>query len=103
MLWTLLTLMSSVSYIFSAIMTAKNAQAGVGGYALAIIIGLLLGVCNAWALQRVGAAAHDRSKRHSEKLREWWLGALYVASVAWVLVAAFLGAWLTSVAMRLIV
>ena len=84
-------------------MTTKDARAGFGGYALAIAIGLVLGVCNAAVLERVGAAAHDRSQRYSERLREWWLGALYVAVVAWVLVAGFLGAWLTSLAIRLIV
>jgi hypothetical protein len=103
MLWTLLTAISSGTFIISAVATAKGAKAGFGGYGLAIIIGLALAVSNAWALEQVGAVAHDRSKRTSEKLREWWLGTLYVSVAAWALVAAFLGLSLTSVAMRLIV
>jgi hypothetical protein len=47
MLWTLLTLISSATFIAGAVESAQNAAADVGGYVLAITIGLLLGVCNA--------------------------------------------------------
>ena len=102
MLWTLLTLVSSLSIVFSAVVTAKDAHASASGYALAIAIGLALGTCNAWAFERVAAASHRGSTRYSEILRERWLGALYVAGVAWALIASFFGAWVTSAAIQLI-
>ena len=102
MLWTLLTVISSLTFLVAAVGTAQIAKVGFGGYAVAMVIGTVLGACNAWALQRVAAAVVDRSVRYSEKLREWCLGVLYVAAAVWALLAAFLGAWITSAAMRLI-
>jgi hypothetical protein len=102
MLWTLLTLISSLTFLLAAVVTAHNAKVAFGGYAVAIAVGLVLGLSNAWALERVAAVAGDRLERESEKFREWCLGVLYVAAAVWALVAASLGAWITSAAMRLI-
>jgi hypothetical protein len=52
MLWSLLTLISSLTLMASSLVAARQASAGFGGYALAVIIGLVLGVCNAWTLYR---------------------------------------------------
>jgi hypothetical protein len=103
MLWTLLTLISSLTLIASSVVAAKQASAGFGGSALAVIIGLVLGACNAWALYRVGEAVGGRVQRSSTALQEWSLGALYLAAAAWALITPFVGVRVTSAAMRLIV
>jgi hypothetical protein len=102
MLWTLLTTISSATFIVGAMISAKHARAGLGGYAFAIAIGLLLGACSAWALYAVGDAVADRSKRYSESVQEWCFRALYLAAAVWIPFAAFLGNWVTSVAMRFV-
>ena len=103
MLWTLLTLTSSATLVASAVISAKHAQAGLGSYSLAIIIGLLLAVCNAWTMYKVGGTLADRSKRYSESVKEWRFRALYLAATLWIPLAAFLGDWVTSAAIRLAV
>jgi len=52
MLWTLLTDITSVMLFTQAVVAAKVAKAGPGGYALAIIIGSSLAIGNAYGLDR---------------------------------------------------
>ena|SRR5205807_7439288 len=54
MLLTLLTATTSTTFFASAVIAARHAKAGLSGYVLAIIIGLLLAICNAWTLYKVG-------------------------------------------------
>jgi hypothetical protein len=102
MLWTLLTLTSSVTLIASAVLSAKHARAGFGGYALAITIGLLLGVCNALAVYKLGEAVAGRSTAYSQSLGRWRFRALYFAAALWIPFVAFLGDWAAATAMRLV-
>ena len=106
MLFELLALTSSVMFLVSSVASAKHASAGVGGYALAAGIGLALGLCNEWAMRKLGRAASDYSRKYSEKLRissiEWRLRALYLAAFVWIAVAALLGDRVASVAIRLV-
>ncbi len=103
MLWTLLTVTSSATFIASTVVSAKHAKAGVGSYALAIAIGLLLGACNAWSMYKVGRTVAGRTKAYSESQQEWCFRALYLAATLWIPVAAFLGDWVTSAVIRLVV
>jgi hypothetical protein len=103
MLWTLLTVTSSVTFIASAVLSAKHANAGFGSYVLAITVGLLLGVGNALAMYKVSGTVASRSKQYSQSLQEWCFRALYLAAAMWIPFAAFLGDWVTSAAMRLVV
>ena len=102
MLWTLLTLISSLTLIVSAVMTPKQANAALGGYALAVIVGLVLAACNLWALERVCASVDGRVHRASRAQQEWFLGVLYLAAAAWALVSPLVGARLTSAVFELI-
>lgn len=65
MLWALLALTSSATLFVSAIIAAHDAKAGVGGYALAVVIGALAGTCNAWAVYKGGWLVADYSQRYS--------------------------------------
>ena len=100
-LWTLLTLTSSVAFFVAAIGSAVHAKAGFGGYTLAVVLGLVLGSCNFWAMEKVAATIVDRLKAYSGSFREWCLGALYLAALLWAFLAAFLGGWLTSSVVRI--
>ena len=103
MLWTLLTVTSSASFLAGALASAKHAKAGFGGYTLAIIIGLLLGVCNACTLSKLADTVAHRLERYSESTQEWGFRVLYLAASMWILFAALLGGWATSTAIRLLV
>ena len=103
MLWTLLTLTSSVVFFVAAIGSAVHAKAGFGGYTLAVVFGLVLGSCNFWTMEKVAATIVDRLKPYSESFREWCLRALYFAAFLWAFCAAFLGEWLTSSVVRIVV
>jgi hypothetical protein len=103
MLWTLLSASSFFSFIASAVLVAHGAGGGFNKYALALSIGLLLGVCNVWALEMVGRTVFERSKHHSESAREWCFRALYLGAALWILFAAFLGDLVMSAALRLTV
>jgi hypothetical protein len=59
MLFTLLTAMTSVVFFTIAVAAAKHAKAGLGGYALAIIIGLSLAIGNAWGLYKMAEILDD--------------------------------------------
>jgi di/tricarboxylate transporter len=73
MLWTLLTAMTSVAFFATAVATAKHAKAGLGGYAVAIIIGSLLAIGNAWGMYKVADIIAGLPISYSET-REEWLG-----------------------------
>jgi hypothetical protein len=91
MLWTLLTAIGSASFVLSAVMTAKDAKTGIGGYVLAITAGVLLGAMNVWGWHRIGEYVDNCTKQFSPHTREWSFRGLLIALVLWALVAAFLG------------
>lgn len=72
--------------VAGALSSAKDAKVEVGGYALAIAIGLALGLGCAWLMRRVGKKVLVRTEQYPQSHREWIavglaLGAL-VASAA---------------------
>jgi len=101
-LWDLLTALCFAMPIGSALASSKHAKVGFGGYALAAIVGLALGVCCAWTMRTVGRTAATHIKRHSESLQERYSRALYFAAMLWIVFALFLGDWVSSVVMRLV-
>jgi hypothetical protein len=93
MLWTVLSLASSLALFVSAVLAATRTGAGVGWYTLVTTTGLLLGASNAWAFERVARIVENRSKRYSERAQEWHLGVVYFAALLWVPFAALVGEW----------
>ena len=102
MLWTLLTLTSSGSLVAGAVVAANHSRLGIGGYAFAITIGLLLGGLNFWATEKVAASVVDRLGRHLHLAQESLLNALYFAAALWILLAILVGEWITSAAMHVL-
>jgi len=104
-LWDLLIAICFTIPIAGALSSAKHLNVGVGGYALAIIVGLALGISFAWTQWQAGKTLfryveHKRG-RLSKSVREWCFRALYLAGVFWILVAGAVGGWASSVMMRL--
>jgi hypothetical protein len=88
--------------IGGAMASAKLAKVRFGGYALAITIGLALGVCCAWTMWTVGKTVGDHIRRKSESLHGRYFRALYFAAMLWIVFALFLGEWVTSAAIRIV-
>jgi hypothetical protein len=89
-------------FIGGAVESAKHAKAGFSGYALAIAIGLLLGVFNFWAITyKVNEAVDGLLERYSERVQQRCAGALFLAAALWILFAGVFAEWVTSAAIRL--
>jgi hypothetical protein len=99
MLFTLLTVCSSVNILAGAVLGAKQARAGLGGYSLAIAVGLFLAACNAWGLYKMAEAVE---KHVGPAQREWLARALLPVMLVWVLLSVFFGDWLVMALLRLV-
>jgi hypothetical protein len=102
MLFTLMTAITSVSFFAGAMAAAKYAKVGLGGYVLAIIIGLSLAIGNAWMFYKLGGILADRTISYSETQQEWLGRAFYLFALLWLVVASILGNLVTSAVMRLV-
>ena len=102
-LWDLLTLVCCAMPIGGALASAKYAKVEFGGYTLAITIGLALGMCCAWTMRTVGGSVAARITRQSVSLHERYFRALYFAAVVSVAFALFVGLWVSSALLRLVV
>jgi hypothetical protein len=105
-LWGLMMALCFTMRVALALETAARAKVGFGGYALALTIGVALGVGCAWAMWAVGKIIYTHLQRphweHREPLKEWLSRALYFAAILWILFAGILGAWVTSASLRII-
>jgi hypothetical protein len=101
-LWDVLTLVCCAMPIGGAAASAKIARVGFAGYALAVTVGLALGVCCALAMRVVGKIVATHIKRHPGPLQERYFRALYFAAMLWIVVALFLGGWGSSALLRLV-
>ncbi len=102
MLVTIMTASSSLTFFVSAVLAARHAHAGLGDYVLAIIIGLVLAACNARMLYRAGDILADVTISWSLSRQELCGRGFFLVMLLWLPFAAFLGDWVTSLAMRLV-
>jgi hypothetical protein len=98
----LLTAVTFAAFFASAVATAKGAKAGIGGYALAIIIGLSLAICSAWVFYKPGGILANLTRAYSEKRQEWYGCAFFLFALLWLVVGAILTSLVTSAVMRLV-
>jgi hypothetical protein len=101
-LWDLMTALCFVMPLAGALATLRDVQNGWLGYGLASVIGLVIGGLCVWAMRAVGSYFATRSSAGSETLRPWYFRALYVAAAVWIIVALFLGSWVTAAFIRYI-
>jgi len=99
----LLTAMTSAAFFGSALATATHANAGIGGYALAIIIGSSLAICNACMFYKLGGILADLTWAYSKTRQEWYGRVFCLFGLLWLLVGAILTSLVTSALMRLVV
>jgi len=100
-LWGLLTSLSLAMPVAGAIASARLAHKGLGGYVIAILVGLVLGAGGAWTLRKFGRFAVARLETRPVRAEGLYLGSLYFAAVLWVLLALFAGSWTSSLILRL--
>ena len=106
-LWQLLILFCFAATVGGALASAKLAKVGFGGYALAVTIGLPLGVCCAWAMWIMHKIFVTNLRRrpdweHWASQHEWFYVAFYFTKILWIVFAAFLGRWVSSAILRLV-
>ena len=96
-LWDLLTLISLAAPVGSACAAAKVSHVGLAGYALAILVGLAIGLCCAvcmrLALLRV--VGYLIQGNVSERGSIAFAGLMLVAAFIWIVVGGLAGGWLT--------
>ena len=94
-LWDLLTGTCFAVSVGCALALAKIAKVGLGGHAMAIAIGLALGLLCAWAMRVVAKAIMAKLQRrpnwdHAVSLQRWFFRGLYFAALVWIVFAGFL-------------
>ncbi len=97
-----MTALCFVMPIAGALATVKDIQKGWVGYALAILVGVVVGAFCAWAMRAVGSKVAGDSKPGAEAQKPWLFRMLYAATVIWIVFALFLGSWLTKASLRFI-
>jgi hypothetical protein len=103
MLFTLVSATASTTFFAAALFAAKHANAGTRGYVLGIAVGLILAVLNFWTLYRVGDILAGVTKSRSEASQDrWGRAATFFLVALWLPVAAFLGDWIATTAIRLL-
>jgi hypothetical protein len=100
-LWDLLTVLCCEMPIVGAVESAKLARVGFGGYAVAVCVGLLLGLGCAYIMRRAGKTVATCLQGRSASMREPYFRALYFGAMVWIVFALFLGGWAASASLRL--
>jgi hypothetical protein len=100
-LWDLLTALCCAMPVAGALASAILERAGFSGYAITIAVGLALGLGCAYIMRAVGKTIDTHLKQNSTATRESYLRMLYLAAIVWIVLALFLGAWVSSVLLRL--
>jgi hypothetical protein len=102
MVWELLTLMGAVAFLWAAVQTARQAHAGIAGYATVIVIGLLGAAGYEITAHKVAHAIDEHLKTRSEAYKKWFLRGVYTCSAILPLVAAALGSYVSEKLLRLV-
>ena len=101
-LWHLLILIGVAMPIGSALSSARYANVGPSGYALAGGVGLIVGGLCAYVQWITHKSVGDKLEQSSASpaTRERYFRAFYLAKMAWVGVAAVLASWLSLAALH---
>ncbi|SRR5216683_4130091 len=87
-----------------ALDAAKAARAGSTGYALAVIVGLLLGSFCTWTTWTVGKAIVTSvlgRPDYSDSRKDWVARGMFFSTLLWIVFAFILGEWASSTLIRL--
>jgi Na+-driven multidrug efflux pump len=98
MLWTLLTLVGSLSLIAGSIMPLMEGSASftLTNCAVALSIGTPLAVLNFCGMKQLARIAQRLWEKRSERVKETWARLLYLAIVLWMPIATLITAHIVS-------
>lgn len=102
-LWHILVAICFLTPVVAALGMATDAKKGFLGYAIAVALGLVMGVISTRLMWASGKIVGEWITRRSESLQEWYFRALYFAAVIWIFAVAFLAQWVISAVIRIIV
>jgi hypothetical protein len=89
-LWDLLNLTCAMIPVAGAVFEARAAKLGVSGWIVLVIVGSFLGCSCAWASWSAGETVAARVRPYPVPKQVWYLRAIYVVGVLWLLCVAFL-------------
>jgi hypothetical protein len=101
-LWDLLTALCFVMPIAGALATVKDTPKGLLAYPVAVVVGLVVGGLCAWTMRAMGNKVAARSGPGKEDQKPGAFRMLYFVTVIWIVVALFLGSWMTKVILRFV-
>ena len=104
-LWQLLILLCFVMPIGGALGPAKVAKVGFVGYMLAIMVGLAVGASSAWMMwimHKVVSRNLQQRPDEVQSVSEWYFRGFYLSKILWIVISSLLGAWLSSLLLRLV-
>ena len=106
-LWNFLTVLCFAMPITGALSEARLAKVGFGGYAFAVTIGAVLGVCCALVMRVAAGEVLANLRRRpswerSVSMQKWFFSAFYLASVLWMVFALFFGGRVTAALLGLV-
>lgn len=100
-LWDLLLAICFFTTVAVSYSAASQARVGLGGHALALVIGSAIGACAVWVLFQLAAIVAPRvAKLSSKSKQEWLLSILYLFAILWILLTASLASPATTALMR---
>jgi hypothetical protein len=101
-LWHLMTGICWATPLSGALAAAKLSKAGLGGYILAVAVGLALGLVFAWIIWTTGKVVAARIRKYPVPAYEQYALAIYFAAAVWILLGLLVGNWASSAAIRLV-
>lgn len=106
-LWHLLILICVALPIGTSLSSARYANVGSSGYALAVAVGVAVGACCGWVMYSTHRMVMSKLQRRSHAevslaKQEWYFRGFYLAKILWVAFAGFLGFWLSFASLRIV-
>src|ERR1044072_4583641 len=101
-LWHLLLAFCIVTPITSSLVVARRANVGVAGYTLVIIVGLAVGAFFGWTMWASHWIVANQITRAAPAKQDWYARALYFTKLLWIMLAALVGQWLSTVVLRVV-
>jgi hypothetical protein len=90
MLWELLVAVGAAMFIIVPVQTARSANAGVGGFALAVCVGLALAVAYEVVMHKAADVLERKLLGRSKSARNWCLRTFYLGTAVFPLFIAYL-------------
>jgi hypothetical protein len=100
LLWTLLKLTSSLTFLIAAIQAVQQAHAGFVMGTFCVTVGVVLGACNLLGMTTLEQKFERYTTKLSSTEAERRLRAIYLAAFLWIFLAAYLAERLITFVIR---